>query len=384
MQESLQSWRFVFPSVFFVLCTISLSPEASRLCLLPLGDSITQGLGDSNNVGLNYDVCHPGQNSWRYFLVQRLLDYFSSSRVDLDTLGSLTNHYRDPLNSTPFDFAYGRRCLGLDQWANISYPYFQHEGHFSWLLSDAVNGTKSRGYHATTGSGGVRDWARTSYRPDILKKNCSSVCVVVHLGTNDVWSGSGSGSDVERVAQDLLRLRQALREELLSTKPPGGVDPDLAFVIAEPIPIAWLPERFGLFGEAIRRVFNFSDSVTVDLYSEFTSANLTHDGVHPNGPGADLMAQRLFPAVVNHCVPRLPVVTAGTGTTTVSSSGHVPRGSPSSTTFRSSWPPTSLAGSSSSRTTTPRTSAAMRMHDASLGRRLVGLVYCVTLCVTLL
>lgn len=42
-----------------------------KLCILPIGDSITQGVGVASNSGLHSRYqnlqCHPGNTSWRYF-----------------------------------------------------------------------------------------------------------------------------------------------------------------------------------------------------------------------------------------------------------------------------------------------------------------------------
>merc|ERR1719321_2360704 len=85
-----------------LLLSVDVNPTtATDLCLLPLGNSITQG--------------NSAHDSWRYPLWKRLVD--SGSFASISTAGSLTTHHG------------GSRAHA--SYRNLNFPS-RHEGHWAW------------------------------------------------------------------------------------------------------------------------------------------------------------------------------------------------------------------------------------------------------------
>ncbi len=125
-----------------------------RLCILPLGDSITQ----SNNTHLSY----------RYPLWEDLLE----AGYEFDFIGSTnTNFSGSPTYPNP---AFDR----------------DHEGHWGWRV-DEINAQ-------------MGGWL-ASYTPDV---------VLMHLGTNDAFQGQSTDSTIDELT-DLIGMLRADNERVV-------------------------------------------------------------------------------------------------------------------------------------------------------------------------
>ncbi|MGW0497617.1 GDSL-type esterase/lipase family protein [Streptomyces sp. NPDC003007] len=123
-----------------------------------------------------------------------------------------------------------------------------------------------------------------STRPDI---------VVMHFGTNDVWSGISP----DRILAAYTRLVAQMRAS----------DPDTRILVAQLIPM-----NPSSCGACAQRVVDFNARIpgwaratgtdrspvtVVDQWTGFSTATDTYDGVHPNASGDNKIAARWFPAL---------------------------------------------------------------------------------------
>ncbi|MEU3936785.1 GDSL-type esterase/lipase family protein [Streptomyces sp. NPDC029044] len=123
-----------------------------------------------------------------------------------------------------------------------------------------------------------------STRPDI---------VVMHFGTNDVWSSIAP----DRILAAYTKLVGQMRAS----------DPDMRILVAQLIPMnpsscAGCAQRVVDFNALIpgwaRATGTARSPVTVvDQWTGFSTAADTYDGVHPNASGDDKIAARWFPAL---------------------------------------------------------------------------------------
>ncbi|GGX02420.1 hypothetical protein GCM10010297_25280 [Streptomyces malachitofuscus] len=121
-------------------------------------------------------------------------------------------------------------------------------------------------------------------RPDI---------VVMHFGTNDVWSGLSP----DRILAAYDRLVAQMRES----------NPDMRVLVARLIPMnpascAACAQRVVDFnarvpGWAAAASTSRSPVTVVDQWTGFETATDTYDGVHPNAAGDEKIAARWFPAL---------------------------------------------------------------------------------------
>ncbi|MFF8032921.1 MULTISPECIES: GDSL-type esterase/lipase family protein [unclassified Streptomyces] len=141
-------------------------------------------------------------------------------------------------------------------------------------------------------------------RPDI---------VVMHFGTNDVWSGVSP----DRVLAAYTRLVGQMRAS----------DPDTRVLVAQIIPMnpsscAACAQRVTdlnarIPGWAAATSTSRSPVTVVDQWTGFDTATDTYDGVHPNAAGNEKIAARWFPAlaaVLEQGVPGDPGDPGGPGT----------------------------------------------------------------------
>jgi acyl-CoA thioesterase I len=130
-------------------CAGSLIPRERRACLLPLGDSVTQG-----------SVL---QISYRYWLWTDL----QKAGVQANFVGSLQDNYlgSPPAPTDPYDR--------------------DHEGHWGWRADEVLKGLPT--------------WLK-GYEPGV---------VLLHLGTNDCWQGQSPESTLAELEAivDALRAR---------------------------------------------------------------------------------------------------------------------------------------------------------------------------------
>jgi lysophospholipase L1-like esterase len=161
--------------------------------------------------------------------------------------------------------------------------------------------------------------------------------VLMHLGTNDVWSN--------RPVQTILDAFTTLVNQMRVN------NPSMKIVVAKIIPMgapscADCAPRVVAFNDAIpawasARSTAQSPIVVVDQWTGFSSATDTYDGVHPNATGDQKMSDKWYPALT-------PFLTGGNSTPPTSSrppsSSSRPPSSSSRPPSSSSRPPSSSAG----------------------------------------
>jgi len=202
--------------------------------ILPLGDSITQG-----------DAAH---QSYRYPLWTMLVD----EGVDFDFVGTCTGNYEgDPIWPAHHGLEFDR----------------DHEGHWGW--------------HAHQILDELPGWLE-HYDPEIA---------LLHAGTNDAFNEQPA----EEIAAEIVEIIGVLRDDV----------PGIAVLLALPIPTAHeLPDEIleDLSEELdeLAGVHTSEESpiVVVDLRAGFDPDDLTHDGIHPNAAGEQLIAERWFEELV--------------------------------------------------------------------------------------
>lgn len=197
-------------------------------------------LGDSITQG---DASY---QSYRYPLWKKLVD--RSANVDL--VGSIDTNYN-----------------GNPQWPDYMGKQFDrdHEGHWGWKVEEVID--KVDGWLA-------------SYTPDI---------VLMHLGTNDMFRDD----DIDETVVELKELVTHLR----------AANPRVIVFVAEPILANYKVQSLALLRDAIAvSMPGFSTDASplflVDQGAGFSVELNTHDGVHPNASGEELMAQKWIDAMI--------------------------------------------------------------------------------------
>jgi lysophospholipase L1-like esterase len=158
-----------------------------------------------------------------------------------------------------------------------------NEGHGGELVTNVADQNLLPGRLAAT-------------RPDI---------VVMHFGTNDVWSSIAP----DRILAAYTKLVTQMRAS----------DPDMRILVAQLIPMnpsscAACAQRVVDFnaripGWARATSTDRSPITVVDQWTGFSTAGDTYDGVHPNASGDDKIAARWYPAlaaVLDAGVPQDP------------------------------------------------------------------------------
>lgn len=226
----------ILPLLIFVMPLFSLSQTVN---ILPLGNSITQ----SNNEHYSY----------RYPLWTQLID----AGLDFNFVGSLTSNY----GGTPVYPPYNGQNFDQD-----------HEGHWGWRCDQILNG--------------LPNWL-PNYTPDIA---------LIHLGTNDLYQGSGNAQNIAETIDELKDIITLLRND----------NPDVIILLATLIPSTnpLLVGKISSFNSSIPQIavdmYNpDSPIIIVDQYDGFDAANDTFDGVHPNENGEVKMAVKWKEAIVN-------------------------------------------------------------------------------------
>ena len=153
-----------------------LPPLDRRLCILPLGDSITQG-----------DEDHA---SWRHPLWRSLIDARPDTTEVLYT-GQMVNHYPQPLGVNYPQASH----------AGLLFPP-HHEGHWGWTTGEVLQGGGS--------SGSLSDWMES------YSAVCTPTCVLIHIGTNDVCRTARPAATVITNIRTIIRQ---LAERFPSTGP---------------------------------------------------------------------------------------------------------------------------------------------------------------------
>jgi len=222
----------------FLALFISQTIKAQTLHILPLGNSITQ----SDNEHLSY----------RYALWKKLID----DGLDFEFVGHLTSHNGGVPVYPPYE------GQNFDQ---------DHEGHWGWQADQLVNG--------------LPNWL-PGYTPDI---------VLLHIGTNDLFLGDGSASNIAETITEIDSIISLLRDD----------NPNVLILLAKIIPStnSLLINKIPDFNQAIPQVATDmydpdSPIIIVDQFEGFDAVTDTFDGVHPNETGEEKMAQKWRDAIV--------------------------------------------------------------------------------------
>ena len=152
--------------IVFLFFLVSVSVFTQPVKIMPLGNSITQGEDKSISDDIN------SYNTYRRILWHELVD---SLGYDVDFVGSLNNNYQCGTYDNP-DF-------DLD-----------HEGHWSWTVDQILYGRSG----GCSGNGRLGLWLQAAGIPDIA---------LVHVGTNDCWTGQSVPSTVSEIEDMIDTLR---------------------------------------------------------------------------------------------------------------------------------------------------------------------------------
>lgn len=146
-----------------------------------------------------------------------------------------------------------------------------NEGHGGYLATNIANQNLLPGWLAAT-------------HPDV---------VLMHLGTNDVWSNIAPATILAAYSKLVDQMRAA--------------NPATTVLVAKIIPMnpASCPEcgqrtvalNAAVDGWAAGKTTTASPIVVVDQWTGFSTATDTYDGVHPNAAGDQKMSDRWYPAL---------------------------------------------------------------------------------------
>jgi lysophospholipase L1-like esterase len=156
-----------------------------------------------------------------------------------------------------------------------SVPYDgDNEGHGGILATNMANQSQLPPWLAAT-------------KPDI---------VVMHLGTNDVWSNIAPAT--------ILAAFGTLVDQMRAS------NPDMKILVAQILPMnpsncAECAQRVVAFNSAIPawaagKSTAQSPIAVVDQWTGFTDATDTYDGVHPNDSGSQKLSDRWYPALTRY------------------------------------------------------------------------------------
>ncbi|SCL13706.1 Cellulase/cellobiase CelA1 [Micromonospora nigra] len=147
-----------------------------------------------------------------------------------------------------------------------------NEGHGGYLVTNVANQNLLPGWLEAT-------------RPDV---------VLMHFGTNDVWSNIAPGTILSAYGRLVDQMRAS--------------NPAMKVLVAKIIPMApgTCPEcgprvvalNDAIDGWAAAKTTTASPVVVVDQWTGFSTATDTYDGVHPNAAGDQKMSDRWYPALV--------------------------------------------------------------------------------------
>jgi len=227
MAKTLKKYLIV---VFCILYIQDL--ESQTINIVPLGNSITQ----SNSTHLSY----------RYPLWTKLID----DNLDFDYVGNLTTHHE----GTPVFPDYNG--FTFDQ---------NHEGHWGWRCDEILAQLPS--------------WLN-SYTPGIA---------MIHLGTNDLYQGTGDPANIATTIAELKSIITELRSD----------NPNIIILLAtlisstNPLLISKIPLLNADIPQiAIDMADPDSPVYIVDQFDGFDASNDTFDGTHPNETGEEKMAEK--------------------------------------------------------------------------------------------
>jgi len=227
-----------------------LNGQIDTIKILPLGNSITQGEDASITGGFN------SFNTYRRPLWHELVD---SLGYNVDFIGSLNQNYPCGTYDDPdFDM--------------------DHEGHWAWTVDEIVYGRSG----SCNGNGRLGQWIQTVGIPDIA---------LVHLGTNDCWSGQSTTSTITemRAMIDTLRSYNPNMTILLS-QIIGHQSPTVQAAIDD------LNDSIPVLVNSLS--MPISKIIVVDQASGFNPFTDLYDSAHPNLAGETKMAANFLEKLV--------------------------------------------------------------------------------------
>ncbi|MEU7749026.1 cellulose binding domain-containing protein [Nonomuraea sp. NPDC049158] len=152
-----------------------------------------------------------------------------------------------------------------------------NEGHGGFLATNVANQNQLPGWLAAT-------------KPDI---------VVMHFGTNDVWSNIAPATILSAFTTLVNQMRAS--------------NPAMKILVAKIIPMnpancADCGQRVVAFNNTIPAWATATSTqqspiVVVDQWTGFSTSADTYDGVHPNASGDQKMSDRWYPALANFLTP---------------------------------------------------------------------------------
>ncbi|MCZ7439289.1 cellulose binding domain-containing protein [Micromonospora sp. WMMC241] len=182
-----------------------------------------------------------------------------------------------------------------------------NEGHGGYLATNIANQNLLPGWLAAT-------------HPDV---------VLMHLGTNDVWSNIAPATILAAYSKLVDQMRAA--------------NPATTVLVAKIIPMnpSSCPEcgqrtialNAAVDGWAAGKTTAASPVVVVDQWTGFNTATDTYDGVHPNAAGDQKMSDRWYPALTAALHRTTPTPTTSPSPTPTSTPTSTPSPSPT-------WTPT--------------------------------------------
>lgn len=235
-----------------------------QLCVLPIGDSITQG----------FDAQH---ESWRPSLWRQLVDARPSTEV-----------------------LFTGSVVGRSQPDHAGHNFPQHhEGHSGWTSGQILRGLHDDGHAA----GSLGDWM------ELYADVCPPTVVLVHLGTNDACIAGRGGPGAIAVAPMVVDNVREIITRVAARFP--SVQP-LSALVAAPIPSCCL-EVGSVMAPAFRAAFAADSNLGLDASVNVSLVDMTtgydqlwnYDGCHPDASGEEFMAARWFEQIQQHCADRV-------------------------------------------------------------------------------
>lgn len=222
------------------------APAQTVYRILPLGDSITQGV-------------YPAQ-SYRYRLWVKLIN----DGIAFDYIGSRIDNYHLQYSAYP---TYAGREFDR-----------QHEGHGGWRAQDLVTGCTAADPCRTKSQGSLGSWL-TGYTPDI---------VLLHIGTNDILQGAPWYTTAFSVWYTIQFLRVDNPNVVILL---GQIPPMNGRVQSSQL----LNYIYAILAQSTTQPS--SPVLLVDHFTGFNPLTLTTDGIHPNAAGEEWMATRWHAAI---------------------------------------------------------------------------------------
>jgi hypothetical protein len=221
----------------------------SQIQIMPLGDSITEGLASSGDTG-----------------------YRRALYLSLTAAGHSVHFVGSLRNGTPYDF---------DRY---------HEGHSGWRADEILNGRDGRG--------GITSWLTTNPADIIL----------LHIGTNDISQDQSVGSTVTEVNEILERIdAKSTATVVFLARIINRNDTVVSRITATS------HYNDSLQALANTRVANGDLIIVVDQETALNYPSDLADRVHPNDSGYAKMAQCWFTALSDYLTPLAVQLSSFTG-----------------------------------------------------------------------